>query len=271
MNVQPQVLLGGMALNSERVPSLDVVFRRQLILIDQLESFRLLMALLAAGTMFSVSMDGWFPFNVVPLPMFLLVSIAWTAVVWRAEPPSRRGYHRTAPIPTLTHDLLKIAAGGAVLTLGIAIVLSVLTVAWFVAGLAPYLPLALPLIWAVTLSASLLVYVLVSCIPMLTDRPLEWMIGLASAAALLAFLAEEYKWRAVKDFMYVLTSSPVGLSSALIGPIGHRDWNEGLFSGYTAYTIGQSIGPWVGSFVVWSLIAAFVIYSASRIANRRSA
>src|SRR5687767_14941130 len=198
------------------------------MLLDQLQSFRMLMLLLAAGTMFSVSMEWWFPFNVVPLPVILLASVAWAAVVWRAEPPSRRGYHRTAPIPVFLHDIIKILAGGLVLSVGVSIVLAVLTVGWIISGIAPYLPISIPLIWLHVLATSLLTYALVSAIPMLTDRPLEWMIAVAATTALLNFLALEYKLMGLRDAMYFLISSNFGVSAALIGPMGHRDWNEGL-------------------------------------------
>ena len=270
MRLKPRVMLSELDFDAERSPTLQTVMRRQLMLIDQLQGVPMLMLLLAGGCVFAFAMPRWYPYNIVPLPMMLLASVAWAAVVWRAEPPSRRGYHRAAPVPTLIHDLMKVGAGAMVLSVGLAVVLAILTVAWYRNGLAFYFATPVPVVWLLTLTSCLLLYVLVSAIPMLTDRPLEWMLGIASGFALIRYLASEYNWFILEDLLDLAVTSDVGVVAALVGPMRTYNWDEAMVYRSFAFDTQPMYIDWIGAFLLWSIIAGLTFYCASRAANRRS-
>lgn len=270
MSIKPRVVLSPTDFTSGRSPALPTVMWRQLKLIDQLQGFPMLMLLLVGGCVFAFAMPNWYPYNVVPLPMMLLASVAWSAVVWKAEPPSRRGYHRAAPVPSLIHDLVKLGAGALVLSVGLTAILAILTVAWYRSGLAFYFATPIPVIWLMTLTSCLVLYVLVSAIPMLTDRPLEWMLGIASAFALIRYLASEYNWFVLAELLDLAVTSKIGVVSALIGPMRSNNWDESMLWRPFAFDQSHIYIDWVGAFLLWSIIAGLVVYFASRAANRRA-
>ena len=184
MNTVLTELSGGVVARASRAPTLSRVFRQQMKLMQQAGVSTMGMLVLGGAAVLFVGMDPQlfrlaFPADYLPLMAILLGAIAWPPLVWRGQGPLRRSYHRAMPVDQLTHDLLKVAAGAIALMVGVAIVLLPLLVA---AGMSPVLSglLTRPswLVWLNFFTGPLIIYLLVSCVPMLTDHPLEWLVGL---------------------------------------------------------------------------------------------
>ena len=243
---------------SSREPSLRRVAVQQLRLLDMSKHASLLFALLSLPTVM------WPDRALLPVAPLLLATMAWPLMVWQGQGPTQRNYHRALPVDQVTHDLLKVAAGAVWLLLTIAFTLLVLT------AIAVALPWPAPATnVAMTLNAftgALIIYLLVSAIPILTDRPLEWLLGICGALAAAGILRGVYDENLISEAIGLFIRGEYGLGMALMG-------------GYTSL-MGDDVGlyyPWasVSAFnwtiatVLWLTIAIWLVCWASRRANSR--
>jgi hypothetical protein len=273
MNTVLTELSGGVVARASRAPTLSRVFRQQMKLMQQAGVSSMGLMVLGGSTLLFLGMDPRvarlpFPADYLPLTGLLLGTVAWPPLVWRGQGPLRRSYHRVLPVDQLTHDLLKVTAGAISLMVGVAVVLLPLLVA---AGMSPVLSglLTRPswLVWLNFFTGPLIIYLLVSCVPMLTDHPLEWLLGLTAGFVGLTFLADSYGLSPIADLINVLMREPIGLVYALNGAYAEQPWlyyaNLGLFGEAPRY------GAWITATVLWIGVGVFAVGLASNYANSR--
>jgi hypothetical protein len=123
------------------------------------------------------------------------------------------------------------------------------------------------LVWLNFFTGPLIIYLLVSCVPMLTDHPLEWLLGLTAGFVGLTFLADSYGLSPIADLINVLMREPIGLVYALNGAYAEQPWlyyaNLGLFGEAPRY------GAWITATVLWIGVGVFAVGLASNYANSR--
>ncbi|MGH7470366.1 MAG: hypothetical protein ACRENP_20680 [Longimicrobiales bacterium] len=252
-----------------RVPSVAVVLRQQLRLIDRARAFPVMVAILAGLSILSLGLDLMdLPWGWLPLPGFLIGSIAWAPLVWRGQGLLQRQYHRTLPVNHLQHDLLKIAAGAIWLCAALAIVL--LPILGAAALREPgFLTGPSPLVWLAFFTGPLIVYLLVSCVPLLTNRPLEWMLGITAGMVGLYMLAEQYRVEPIQALLAGLFGGGLGLGQALGGAYRDQPWEA--YVGLESTLIEPSDMASLMVTGVWLVVAFAAVCTASRVGNKMSA
>ncbi len=272
MNTITAVIESRAAARSPRAPSLPRVFQQQLKLIGQAGAASMGMMVLGGAALLFLGMDPRiaklpFPDDYLPLTGLLLGAVAWPPLVWRGQGPTRRNYHRTLPVDQFTHDMLKIGAGALWLMLGIAVVLLPLLVA---ANLSTTLRGLVTgpslLVWVNFFTGPLIVYLLLSCIPMLTDRPLEWMLGLTAGFVGLTMLADTYDL-ALKNAIDVIMRSELGLVNALNGAYVEQPWLT--YVRLSHYPDRMDYGAWIGATLLWLVIGIAAVCVTSNFVNSR--
>ena len=267
-----------------RRPSLLRVARNQFNLIDMSKRFPLLVAALAGaaalGMRFQINVaEGVFPFG--PL---LIVSVVWPLLVWRGESPAQRTYHRTMPVNGIVHDLLKVAAGAAWLMLGIALILLVYMVSALLRDGALLLFELSPVAYLNFFTGPLLIYLLVSMIPILSNKPIEWIIGLAVTFVGASLFFDIYMPGAFAA-SWVYVTKDLGLWDALYrgyemqywgsitdgwADIGIRKLGQGpAYNGFSA-AADEARATFVRATLYWMAVAAFLVWAACYISNRRA-
>ena len=258
-----------------RAPSIRTVIRRQFILMDQAQLYPMLMLLLSGGAILAIGLDMGYPYNIFPLPAFLLASVAWANLVWRAEPPSQRTYHRAMPIDGRLHDLLKISSGAVALMAGAIVILAILTIGVFLGGLHVHLAVNLAVIWFNILAAMMITYLFVSCVPLLTNRPLEWMLGISVAFAALRFLVARSNSVIAQDLLGSAISSKIGIATTLRGMLQPSTWEWYGALNMPRNGVMLEVLPnplvWLFSLMMWFAAALGAVLWASNRANRRPA
>jgi hypothetical protein len=167
---------------------------------------------------------------------------------------------------------LKVFAGACWLMLGVAVVLAVQLIMLLGTGFGS-------LVWGISPTAllnfftgALLIYLFFSIIPILTNKPIEWMLVLTLAVgALLMPVLRSIGTREWPDIaLEILFKSDLGIFNALAGAYMQQPW---------AYLLGEtpvwqgapfSTGLWLAATVLWTAVASSMVYLASRFANRRS-
>jgi hypothetical protein len=243
------------------------VLRQQLHLIDQGRTFPVMVALLGGVSIVSLRIDqlrlpeGW-----LPLPALLIASVAWAPLVWRGQGPTQRQYHRTLPVHHLLHDLLKVAAGGIWLMAALAVVLMPILVAAALREPA-FLTGPAPLVWLNFFTGPLLVYLFVSCVPLLTHRPLEWMLGISAGIVGLLSLAAEYRFEAIQAIVSGLFTGGLSLGRALMGGYLSQPWEAHL--GLGPALVEPANAAWLIVTALWLMLALAAVCAASRIGGRK--
>jgi hypothetical protein len=247
---------------ASRESSLRRVALQQLRLIDMNKRAPLLLAILSLPTvMWRDAMVN----ALLPVAPILLATLAWPLLVWQGQGPSQRNYHRALPIDQVTHDLLKVGAGAVWLFSGIALTAALL------ASIAAVLPTPFPTITLPMLlnafTGALIIYLLASVIPILTDRPLEWLLGICGVLAAAGILRGVYDENFISDLIGLFIRGEYGLGMALMG-------------GYSSGLMGDRVGmyyPWANvtafnwsiATVLWLSFAIWLVCWASRRANSR--
>jgi hypothetical protein len=256
-----------------RVPSLAIVFREQLRMISMAGGSSMGFMVLAGAALIFLAWDPRFarldfPVDYLPLPGLLIGAVAWAPLVWRGQGPTKRGYHRALPVNQLTHDLIKIAAGAAWLMLGVAIVLLPLL------GSALYWPHTRDLlsgppiwVWINFFTGPLIVYLLVSCVPMLTDKPLEWMLGLTGGLVGLQTLANTYSIEPFYSVTSELVRGDIGLVNALYGAYNQAHWE--VYVQWARSLPRDHYGEWIAATILWLLLSVSAVCLVSNYANSR--
>jgi hypothetical protein len=250
---------------SSREPSLRSVAIEQLKLIDLNKRLPLLFAILALPA------ASWPEMVVVPVPPLLLATMAWPLLVWQGQGPSQRNYHRALPVDHVAHDLLKVAAGGIWLFAGIGLTVAFLT---FLAAIMPAgiaeapSPALTPAMLLNVFTGTLIVYLLVSAIPILTDRPLEWLLGICVMIAGAGMLRAVYDDNLISYLVGVLAKGQFGLGQALVGGYITHSRELRLVFGLQGE---NSMLSWSITTILWLALAFWLVCWASRRANRREA
>jgi hypothetical protein len=247
---------------TSREPSLRRVVIEQLRLIDMNKRAPLLLAILSLPT---VMWQDTMITALLPVAPILLATMAWPLLVWQGQGPSQRMYHRALPVDQVTHDLLKVGAGAVWLLGGIAFTSIVLAI--IAAVLPTPFPAITPAMGLNAFTGALIIYLLVSAIPILTDRPLEWLLGICVVIAGAGMLRGIYDDNFISDLIGLFIRGEFGLGMALMG-------------GYTSGLMGDRVGmyyPWadVTAFtwsiatLLWLSFAIWLVCWASRRANSR--
>src|SRR5688500_2607130 len=254
----------------QRVPSLRRVALQQVKLIDQAKRFTLLIALLAmASVAGQLPFDYRDPSGFFPLTSLIFATLVWPLLVWHDEKPSRRAYHRFLPVDHLEHDLLKVGAGAGFLIVANALILTTLAVVATAAGLGKLVSeITLP-VWVNFFTAPLIIYLLFSVIPILVERPIEWMIGTVLGFAAIGMAANASSPPIRGLFEAIVVDGAYGFQSALTGAYFAHSWTD-------SWASPQVAGPtpdtqqWMMATYIWLVFAFAAVCIASRIANRRA-
>jgi hypothetical protein len=264
---------------SRRTPSMLVVARQQMRLIDATKRFPLMLAVFAGVAAIALGPGPvGIPESVFPFVSILLATIAWPVLVWSGESPARRGYHRILPVNHVTHDLLKVFAGACWLMLACAIILSTLIIVTVATGFGSVIQGLSPTVFASYFSAPLIVYLFVSMIPILTNRPIEWMLGIAIGLVGFNAVADSYPLtdppsridvivETIKELIAVPFES---LWSAMFVGYIDQPWYFLFGLGARAAPSIVDLGAWLTATVLWTTIGIVAVTGASFIANRRA-
>jgi hypothetical protein len=269
-----------------RTPSLLVVARQQLRLIDATKRFPLMLAVFAGISAVALGPGPvGIPEGVFPFISILMATIAWPVLVWSGESPAKRGYHRILPVNHVTHDLLKVLAGACWLTLACGIILATLIAITLATGFAEVIGGLSLTVFASYFTAPLIVYLLVSVIPILTNKPIEWMLGLAVGVGVWDAMTSLYPrgdigsawwWVTfvVNEFpAHVFNDVRLGLGMALFGGYVDQPW-------YFLFGLSDRPAPgvvyvtdasvWLTATAFWIVVGIAAVTWASVLANRRA-
>lgn len=267
-----------------RRPSLLRVARNQFDLIDSSKRFPLLLAALAGAAAVGMRFQMNLAEGVFPYAPLLIVSVVWPLLVWRGEAPAQRTYHRTMPVNGIAHDLLKVAAGAVWLMLGIALILLVYLVTALLRDGAILLFELTPVAYLNFFTGPLLIYLLVSIIPILSNKPIEWIIGLAVAFVAATLIFDIYMpglfgitWRYVVQDLALWDALYRGYEIQYWGglvdgwaDVGVRRLGAGVEYAGFARAADQARGVYVRATIYWLSLALFLVWAACYISNRRA-
>lgn len=242
-----------------RQPTLRSVLLQQLRMIDLAKRAPILLALIALPTVMWPATG-----LLIPIAPVLIATVAWPLLVWQGEGPKQRSYHRTLPVGQTTHDLLKILSGALWLTLTVGLTLGLLVVFTIGAPMDLLVPNASVLLNFVT--GTLIVYLLVSLFPLLTDRPLEWLLGTAAGVAVLGNLPPGLRGNPLSEFLALVSGGEYGLGVALLG--AHLSAEQTLLA-REAWLLVHYANEWFMATLLWLTIALVLVIWASRVANGR--
>ena len=272
MNTVLTELSGGVVARASRAPTLSRVFRQQMKLMQQAGVSTMGMLVLGGAAVLFVGMDPQifrlaFPADYLPLMAILLGAIAWPPLVWRGQGPLRRSYHRAMPVDQLIHDLVKVTAGAVTLMIGVAVVLIPLLIAGLLSPTSRLVTGPSLLVWVNFFTGPLIVYLLVSCVPMLTDRPLEWLLGLIAGFVGLTLLASSYGLSPLTDLISILMREPIGLVYALNGAYAEQPW--AYYAGLSDRAWVPQYAAWIFATILWLAAGVGAVCLASNYANSR--
>lgn len=144
------------------------------------------------------------------------IGLAWGIAIWAGEPPSKRDYHWSLPVGTVTHDLTRIIVGAAFLLLGVLWLCLLGTgVAWMTGGL-PHIVETPAVVWLAFPLQAILPYLLAAILATALERPIPALI-----TGVLAFLVITFIGAAALPFARtpaILITEPYGLFAAAKGP-----------------------------------------------------
>ena len=191
--------------------------------------------------------------------------------VWRDTSPRQRAYHWTMPVERSRHDLIRVAAGGALL-LGVVLILSLVTIlGMVVGGHAATLRLVPAAFWVAFTLTPLLLYLLSTTAVLRSDRPampILISLGILYGLFLITLFAAG---GAVLWPLRLLVTSPYSLTAAIIGPVLEMIQN-GL-PAEQARPISESslnTDAWPAAFTLWFTLALVSVIVAARIRPRKS-
>lgn len=179
----------------------------------------------------------------------------WPFRVWREERPQRRGYHWAMPVDRRTHDLLRVAAGLALLPVLVAAFVALALVTALVFGHTAVFPAWGGLFWLDLFAAPLVIYLLVS-IPVVGSRnSAAWLWGTLGVCAGLISLLHAFGMASLIAPLRAVALGSAGLFTTLGGPLVAEIAGRG----------SPPAGPWVLAWLFWlALAAAGVWLAASR-------
>jgi hypothetical protein len=256
-----------------RAPSLLTVTRQQLRLIDAHGRFPFLIGLLAGlPIVFIVNQPAGVSDRDAALPILghLCTACVWPFFVWIGELPRQRGYHRNLPVNHVTHDLIKVIAGACWLMLGVALVLTAQLLMLIAAGYRSWVWGLSPAALLNFFTGSLIIYLFFSLIPILTNKPIEWLIGLTLFAGAVTVPLSMYARERTDLAIELLLRSDLGLVNALGGGYGAQPWPYLPDSTSVMTTVQHSTGMWLIATALWTGLAFMLVCLASSFANRRS-
>jgi hypothetical protein len=262
-------------------PPLLRVFMRQFVLLWQTRRAAVLAVLpgslllveLFAWRLRSLEPDGPLSNGGVPtsifaslLPLLIATAVLWPLVVWRDETPAKRQYHWSMPVDVSAHDALRVAAGAVWLMIALGVFYLMGSVSAAAHGTSDMLRLLGPALPLSFVLVPVLVYLLVSALPLGTNRPLEWLIGSYLALAVLILGVEAAGAHFVeRGFYHVLGSRPWALTFTVVhGPNALMGEHAAAISGEAVrYDSGVTWGVWLGSLLLWLLISVACIGAVS--------
>ncbi len=177
--------------------------------------------------------------------------------VWRAEDRSRRAYHWSMPVDTMSHTLLRVYGGWVWLMVGVAayvLFLEVMSLSLVAITHTPTNYTAAWWEWILALTAPTLAYLFSSALFVGSAHPWRWLLGSVLAWLGGAMLIDVYHIRWLARGAQAVWSGYAGLSLALSGPRGaHR-----------VYGAEDDTIRWLAATALWLLIGAVALVSAAR-------
>lgn len=261
---------------SRRVPSMLAVARQQFRLISASRRVPMLIVLLCGiPLIYNAYESAPYRFrseDVLPFVTVLLASIAWPIMVWAGEAPARRSYHRTLPVDHIRHDLLKVLAGAVWLMLGVALVLSAFVLISWASGLGMVLSRVSPAAYINYFTGTLIIYLFASILPILTNKPLEWLLGVTIGSVAVGLLGDIYfgQLGLLSLFMDVFVYDELGLLYALGGAYTSQPWDFLMKLTSRQPPAQPYLGMWLLTTFLWITLASALVCVASAISNRRS-
>jgi hypothetical protein len=246
------------------VPGFGTVLKRQVHLLwsSKAALFILLMlpgALLATAAAAAYWMPGSFSgpdFELIGmLPFVILMGGAWGILVWRDEPPSKRGYHRSLPVDVAAHHLARVAAGAVWLLPALLLYFAAGIFVTALRGDTGAVAAAGPTLWLGYLLAALILYGMMAALATAVERPLSWIVwgyvALAATAMLVAMAGtpDTFRWAVP------LINRPYGLGWAVGGGL------EIARARVTAQT--PPAGAWFPVALGWLLVSTLLVFAAA--------
>lgn len=240
------------------VPAIETVLRSQLGLMARAHRVAIGVLAVAVGLGAAAVSWGWPTEHLGPLSLsqlgarahalLELVAVFWPVMVtWKGEGPSERTLHWTQPVDRTRHQLLRTAAGGAWLLVGVTIA----GVAAWIGGALVRGGMAagsLP-IYPALLGSLVLLYLLGSIPTLLSDHPVWWIVGVYAGSGMLMAVAHAAGWP---------------IADPLQAAFGFERW--GLARAISAPTVlaGEAFGPGPsGSGAPWDTLALWLIVATA--------
>jgi hypothetical protein len=244
-----------------RTPNYRMVIRNQFRLIDASRRLVLLFLFITAGIAVMINEKLFAaPLDVAPIPVLMLAAMIWPFFVWRGETRTRRTYHRWLPVDQVAHDFAKLIAGA--IWLAVACVLTLGTLKAMTLFFRPAELWTMAELLGIVMGA-LLVYGFFSLLPILSDKPVHWLVAVWPLSYLAgAGLNQLGIWG-----NYVATvffDEPLGANIAILGALALRNEPRNLL-GFLPY-----MATWLLALALWLVLMVCALYLASRWANRSS-
>jgi len=191
--------------------------------------------------------------------------------VWRDASPRQRGYHWTLPVERSRHDLIRVAAGAALLLIVVALLAAVTILAMFIGGHAATLRLVPASFWIAFMIVPLLLYLLSTIVVLRSDRPaMPILVALGSLYGM--FLITMFSaGRGVIWALRLLVTGPHSLTVAIAGPVLDliRNGLPAELSRRIAES-GLNTDAWPAAFTLWFALALAGVIVAASIRPRKS-
>lgn len=246
--------------SQSRVPGFGTIARAQIILLVQTMYVVAaigvpLLGLLAVHAFKEDPSIHLIPWAIPPIlnrayPIVVTYALCAAYLTWFGEPPSKRRYHWSMPVPRALHDGMRVLAGAFWLCLGIAAFCVVGTLVEDPVLRSRWLGDA-GMFYASLFMVSLLIYLLFSIFAIAFDRSALWIGGVVLAALLLTTGTVQKRVPLAADLQLALLNplTPYSLGAATVGSFMYFPWWDARKQQIVAastideYTTAQGIGP----------------------------
>ena len=191
--------------------------------------------------------------------------------VWRDTAPRQRAYHWSMPVERSRHDLIRVAAGGALLLVVVLILSLVTFLGMFVGGHAATLQLVPAAFWVAFTVTPMLLYLLSTIAVLRSDRPaLPILIALGTLYGLF-LMSLLPAGGALLWPLRLLFTGPYSLTAAIVGPVLEMIQN-GLPAEQARQIAesGLNTDAWPAAFTLWFALALASAIVAACIRPRKS-
>ena len=207
-------------------------------------------------------------FNAAWIVLHGLLGCGWALAVWRDTQRSTRTIHWSMPVDVTAHDIARLAAGIAWLTMLTAVSVAALLVLASLHGFTGDVFSSPPVFWLAHFAAAWIGYLLVAPLSTISGRPAEIIlltyIGVSGGLALLSLHGDSKLFDRFARMMEVIFFGKYGLATAFFGG---KDL-DGQWTSSLALPDGFAV-TWIASALLWTAIGLLTLGCALAFVRRR--